>query len=41
MKAIVSIDNLWGIGKNGKLLFRIGEDMRFFKKITNGKGQLV
>lgn len=37
MKAIVAIDNLWGIGKDGKLLFHIKEDMEFFKKMTTGK----
>lgn len=37
MKAIVAIDNLWGIGKDGKLLFHIKEDMKFFKKMTINK----
>lgn len=37
MKAIVAIDKLWGIGKDGDLLFRIKEDMEFFKKMTMGK----
>lgn len=37
MKAIVAIDKLWGIGKDGKLLFRIKEDMKFFKKMTTNK----
>lgn len=37
MKAIVAVDRLWGIGKDGKLLFRIKEDMEFFKKMTTGK----
>lgn len=37
MRAIVAIDDLWGIGNNGNLLFKIREDMQFFKKITTGK----
>ena len=34
MKAIVAVDKLWGIGSNGDLLFRIKEDMKFFKLTT-------
>jgi len=37
MKAIVATDKMWGIGKDGKLLFNIKEDMEFFKTITCGK----
>lgn len=37
MKAIVAIDKLWGIGNNGDLLFRIKEDIKFFKEVTTGK----
>lgn len=37
MKAIVAVDNEWGIGKDGDLLFRIKEDMKFFKETTLGK----
>lgn len=37
MKAIVNVDPNWGIGLNGKLLERIPEDMKFFKKTTLGK----
>ncbi|MDR1725386.1 MAG: dihydrofolate reductase [Bacteroidales bacterium] len=33
---IVAIDNKGGIGKNGNLLWHISEDLRYFKKITNG-----
>lgn len=36
MKAIVSVDENWGIGLNGSLLVRIPEDMKFFKKTTVG-----
>lgn len=37
MNAIVAVDRNWGIGKDGKLLFHIPEDMKFFKEITTGK----
>lgn len=41
MKAIVSVDKIWGIGKNNKLLFHNKEDMKFFKKMTTGKVVLM
>ena len=34
MKAIVAVDFNWSIAKNGKLLFKIKEDMRRFQCIT-------
>ena len=37
MKAIVAIDNNWGIGKNNDLLVSIPEDMKFFKETTMNK----
>jgi dihydrofolate reductase len=37
MKAIVSVDQNWGIGYKGNLLLRIPEDMKFFKQMTVGK----
>lgn len=37
MKAIVAVDSDWGIGCCGKLLFRIPEDLKFFKEMTLGK----
>ena len=37
MKAIVAVDNKWGIGKNNDLLFSIPEDMKFFREKTSGK----
>ncbi|NLW47245.1 MAG: dihydrofolate reductase [Firmicutes bacterium] len=37
MKAIVAVDLNWGIGYRGKLLERIPEDQRFFKRTTIGK----
>lgn len=36
IKAIVAVDNKWGIGKKNKLLANIPEDMKFFKKMTTG-----
>lgn len=36
MKAIVAVDNNWGIGSEGKLLAYIAEDLRNFKKVTMG-----
>lgn len=36
MKAIVAVDENWGIGKNGKLLTYLELDMRRFKKLTEG-----
>jgi len=36
MKAIASVDENYGIGKNGKLLIENREDMRFFKETTTG-----
>lgn len=36
MNLIVAVDSKWGIGKNGNLLFRIPEDMKFFKQKTLG-----
>lgn len=37
MKAIVAVDEKWGIGKNNGLLFSIKEDMRYFREKTTGK----
>ena len=37
MKAIVAVDRNWNIGNKGELLFRIKEDMKFFKETTVGK----
>lgn len=34
MKAIVCVDKDWGIGRNGELLERIPDDMKFFKSMT-------
>lgn len=36
MKAIVAIDENFGIGKNGNLLLHNKEDMKFFKQTTMG-----
>ncbi len=37
MNAIVAVDKRWGIGKNNDLLFKLPEDMKFFRKMTMGK----
>lgn len=37
MNLIVVVDKNWGIGKGNDLLFRLKEDMRFFKEKTVGK----
>ncbi len=37
MKAIVCVDEKWGIGKKNDLLFSIPKDMEFFRKTTSGK----
>jgi len=37
MNIIAATDNHWGIGKDGELLYRIPEDMRFFREKTLGK----
>ena len=37
MRAIVAVDEKWGIGKNNALLFEVPEDMKFFRETTLGK----
>ena len=37
MKAILSADINWGIGRGNRLLARVPEDMKFFKSKTLGK----
>ena len=37
MKIIAAVDNKWAIGKSGKLLVSIPEDMKFFREETAGK----
>ncbi len=37
MNLIVAVDRDWGIGKDGRLLFRIREDMKRLKCLTVGK----
>ncbi len=37
MRAIVAVDEKWGIGKEGKLLTHIPGDLHFFKEKTLGK----
>ncbi len=37
MLQVVAVDNNWGIGNEGNLLFRISEDLKNFRRITEGK----
>lgn len=37
MKAIVAVDNNWGIGRNNDLLFNLPLDMKFFRAKTLNK----
>lgn len=37
MNLIVAVDNNWAIGKNGKCLVSIPEDMKYFREETTGK----
>lgn len=41
MKLIVAADSNWNIGKDNKLLFKIPEDMKRFKKMTTNSGIVV
>lgn len=36
MKLIAAVDNNWAIGRDGKLLARLSQDMEYFKKMTLG-----
>ena len=37
MQAIVAVSQSWGIGKDGRLLFRLSADLRRFKALTTGR----
>lgn len=37
MNLIVAVDNNWGIGHNGNLLYNLPSDLAFFKQTTLGK----
>ena len=37
IRAIVAVDEKWGIGKKNGLLFDLPLDMRFFRETTSGK----
>lgn len=37
MRAIVAVDERWGIGKNNDLLFKLPADMKHFRETTEGK----
>lgn len=41
MQAILSADQNWGIGKNGALLVRVSEDMKFFRETTRGHAVIM
>lgn len=36
MNAIVLVDQIWAIGREGRLLFNLPTDMEYFKKLTEG-----
>ena len=36
MKAIVAVDEKWGIGKNNDMMFSLPKDMKFFRETTLG-----
>ena len=36
IRAIVAVDEKWGIGRNNDLLFHLPEDMKFFRETTLG-----
>ncbi len=37
IRAIVAVDEKWGIGKKNRLLFDLPLDMKFFRETTSGK----
>lgn len=37
MQAIVAVDENWGIGNKGELLFRLPGDMKYFRELTMGR----
>lgn len=41
MKMICAVDEKWGIGRDGSLLVRIPEDMKFFREKTLGKAIIM
>lgn len=41
MFAIVAVDNRWGIGREGNLLFRVSDDLKRFRALTEGHTVLM
>lgn len=41
MFAIVAVDNRWGIGREGDLLFRVSDDLKRFRALTEGHTVLM
>jgi dihydrofolate reductase len=37
MQAIVAVDDNWGIGREGGMLFHLPEDLKHFRRLTLGK----
>lgn len=37
MNAIVAVDEHWGIGRDGGMLFRLPGDLKYFSRMTRGK----
>lgn len=41
MKAIVAVDEKWGIGRGNDMLFRLPADLKRFRKLTTGKAVVM
>ncbi len=41
MFAIVAVDDRWGIGREGELLFRVSDDLKRFRALTEGHTVLM
>ena len=41
MNAIVAVDENWGIGKDGGMLFHLPGDLKYFREMTRGKTLLM
>lgn len=41
MQAIVAVDSNWAIGRDGDMLFHLPGDLRYFKRMTQGKALVM